>query len=139
MSETASPARLHQPDADSIHRLVHDFYADVRADPVLAPVFDAAIGDHWESHLGRMVDFWSTVALGTHSFRGNVFAKHMALDGVTPAHFTAWTRLWAEHTHALFEPGVARELQAVALGIARNLFRGYFGHWPMGEIAQAPH
>ena len=29
--------------------------------------------------------------------------------------------------HALFEPEVAREPRAVAHGIARKLFRGYFG------------
>ncbi|HZW21874.1 MAG TPA: group III truncated hemoglobin, partial [Noviherbaspirillum sp.] len=54
---------------DSITTLVGDFYADVRADPELGPVFDAVLAGHWEEHLDRMVDFWSTVVLHTHSFR----------------------------------------------------------------------
>ena len=78
-----------------------------------------------------MVDFWSTVALGSKSFKGNVFTKHMALTGVTPAHFAAWVRLWGEHTERRFAPEVAQGLQVAAHGIARNLFQGYFGSKPV--------
>lgn len=127
-----APSRPRQaPNAESLTKLVHSFYADVRADALLGPVFEEALRDRWEPHLGRMVDFWSTVVLGSKSFSGNVFAKHMALQGVTPAHFAAWVRLWGEHTDRLFEPDVARELQIVAHGIARNLFQGYFGTRPV--------
>lgn len=110
--------------------LVHSFYADVRADSLLGPVFEHALAERWEPHLDRMVEFWSTVALGSKSFSGNVFGKHMALESVTPAHFSAWVRLWGEHTERLFEPDDARELQFTAHGIARNLFQGYFGTLP---------
>lgn len=110
--------------------LVHSFYADVRADELLGPVFEQALAERWEPHLERMVEFWSTVALGSKSFSGNVFGKHMALSGVSPAHFTAWVRLWGEHTERLFEADDARELQITAHGIARNLFLGYFGTRP---------
>lgn len=110
--------------------LVHGFYADVRADPLLGPVFEQALADRWEPHLERMVAFWSTVALGSKSFTGNVFGKHMALADVTPAHFAAWVRLWGEHTERLFHAEDARELQITAHGIARNLFQGYFGMRP---------
>ena len=129
-----------EPSVESLTALVHGFYADVRADPLLGPVFEAALQDRWEPHLARMVDFWSTVALGSKSFRGNVFSKHMALTGVTPAHFAAWVRLWGEHTTRLFAPDVALELQTAAHGIARNLFQGYFGSRPVfahsGDTAQ---
>ena len=126
---------MNAPTTDSITALVHGFYADVRADPLLGPVFEDALRDHWESHLARMVDFWSTVVLGSKRVRGNVFTKHMALQGVTPAHFAAWVRLWGEHTNRLFTPEVAHELQTAAHAIARNLFLGYFGRRPtfMGD------
>ena len=120
----------NEPTVQSLTELVHSFYADVRADPLLGPVFEEALRDRWEPHLARMVDFWSTVALGSKRFRGNVFTKHMALQGVTPAHFAAWVRLWGEHTNRLFTPEVAHELQTAAHGIARNLFLGYFGTQP---------
>ena len=119
------------PDRAAIERLVERFYADVRADALLGPVFEAALHDRWEPHLARLVDFWSTVALGSKSFKVNVFTKHMALTGVTPAHFAAWVRLWGEHTERRFAPEVAQGLQVAAHGIARNLFQGYFGSKPV--------
>ena len=119
------------PSVESLTELVHSFYAAVRADALLGPVFEEALRDRWEPHLARMVDFWSTVALGHKRFRGNVFTKHMALQGVTPAHFAVWVRLWGEQTERLFAPEVARDLQITAHGIARNLFLGYFGTQPV--------
>ncbi len=123
-------APIATPDTASITRLVHGFYADVRRDPLLGPVFEAALQGRWEAHLARMVDFWSTVALGARSYRGNVVASHRPLDGVTPAHFAAWVRLWAEHTGRLFTPEVAQGLQQAAHGVARNLFRAMIGRLP---------
>jgi len=130
---TASPdsSGAHAPPSvESITRLVHGFYGDVRQDPLLGPVFEKALHGQWDAHLQRLVDFWSTVALGTRSFKGDVFGKHMALEGVTPAHFAAWVGLWQQHTHRLFAPDVAHDLQVAAHGIARNLFRGYFSNDP---------
>lgn len=129
-SGAPEPTQNRAPSAETITLLVHGFYADVRQHPLLGPTFEQAIGDRWDTHLQRLVDFWSTVALGTRSFRGDVFGKHMALQGVTPAHFAAWVGLWQAHTQRLFTPEVAHELQVVAHGIARNLFRGYFGSEP---------
>jgi hemoglobin len=74
-----------------------------------------------------MVEFWSTVMLGSRSFTGNVFARHMEVPGVTTLHFERWLHLWARHTQALFDRATACRLQDVAGGIARNLYRGYFG------------
>lgn len=131
LSTEAAPATRRGPvTRERLSTLVHAFYADVRADVLLGPVFEAALAERWEPHLARMVEFWSTVALGSKSFSGNVFGKHMALADVTPAHFAAWVRLWGDHTGRLFEADDARELQVVAHGIARNLFQGYFGTRP---------
>ena len=127
----SSPAPSPAPNLAQITALVHDFYADVRADPVLGPVFEQALHERWEPHLQRMVDFWSTIALGDKRYSGNVFAKHMALSGIAPEHFAAWVRLWGQHTERLFSPDVAHELQSVAHGIARNLYLGYFGTRPV--------
>lgn len=124
------PTSQLAPSVESITQLVHGFYGDVRRDPLLGPVFEKALHGQWDAHLQRLVDFWSTVALGTRSFKGDVFGKHMALEGVTPAHFAAWVGLWQQHTSRLFAPEVARDLQVAAHGIARNLFRGYFGNDP---------
>lgn len=111
---------------DSIATLVHEFYDGVRADPELGPVFAAAIDD-WPPHLARMVAFWSTTMLGTRTFQGNVYGKHMALPGVQPRHFQRWLALFGATAHRLFEPAVAQEFRTVAGRIAQSLQYGFFG------------
>lgn len=112
---------------ESITTLVHTFYDDVRADPVLAPVFNGAIGAHWETHLGRMVDFWCATMLKTKEFQGNVFAKHMALSGIEPAHFRRWLTLFEATATRLFDAPLAAEFTLVARRIAASLQLGFFG------------
>ncbi|MYN18009.1 globin [Rugamonas sp. FT107W] len=112
---------------ESIATLVHEFYDEVRADPVLQPVFDGAIGDNWTPHLARMVDFWSTVMLGSRNFQGNVFGKHMLLNGVTPDHFLRWLTLFEATATRLFNPADAAEFKTVARRIAASLQYGFFG------------
>ena len=132
--EAHAPASM-----ESITQLVHGFYGDVRQDQLLGPVFEKALHGQWDAHLQRLVDFWSTVALGTRSFKGDVFGKHMALEGVTPAHFAAWVGLWQQHTSRLFAPEVAHDLQVAAHGIARNLFRGFLGSDPAFVAPRSGH
>lgn len=111
----------------SITTLIHEFYDAVRADPELFPVFGAAIGPNWAPHLERMVDFWSTIMLGTKSFQGNVFGKHMLLEGVTQDHFVRWLALFEATSSRLFAPAVAQEFQVTARRIASSLQYGFFG------------
>lgn len=144
MSAHASPptgptSTITQLTPDTITQLVHGFYADVRLDPLLGPVFERALHGQWDAHLQRLVDFWSTVALGTRSFKGDLLGKHRALADVTPAHFSAWVRLWQQHTSRLLAPDVARDLHVAAHGVARNLFRGYFGHEPAFATPRHTH
>jgi hemoglobin len=114
-------------DRDGVAALVHTFYDAVRADAVLAPVFDAVIGDRWDTHLARMVDFWSTVMLGTKEFHGNVFGKHMALQGVEAAHFARWLTLFEQTAERLFSPVDASGFIVNARRIAASLQYGYYG------------
>ncbi|MBA5687391.1 group III truncated hemoglobin [Rugamonas apoptosis] len=111
----------------AIATLVHTFYDDVRADPELAPIFNNAIGDQWEPHLARMVEFWCTVMLGHKSFQGNVFGTHMQLSGVEPRHFRRWLDLFMATVQRLFAPEVAEEFLIVARRIASSLQYGYYG------------
>lgn len=110
----------------AIAQFVHEFYDDVRRDPELHTIFDAAIGDDWEPHLARMVEFWSTVMLATHEFRGNVYGTHMELDGVVPDHFRRWLALFDATAHRLFTPQLAGEFLVVARRIAASLQLGMF-------------
>lgn len=122
---------------ESIANLVHTFYDGVRADPELGPVFVQAIGDHWDTHLGRMVDFWCATMLKTAQFQGNVFGKHMALNGVEPDHFRRWLTLFEATAARLFEPALSDEFILVARRIAGSLQYGFFGK--VVVTSGAPH
>ena len=77
-----------------IAQLVDSFYAKVRQDEMLCPIFDKAIGDQWESHLATMRTFWSSVMLGCASYKGNPMAAHLRLPRLSPMHFERWLSLW---------------------------------------------
>lgn len=81
---------------EMIHALVHAFYAKVRKDPSLAPVFNRVIGDGWDVHLAKMCDFWSSVLLMTGRFKGAPMAAHAAIADIRPTHFARWLYLFTQ-------------------------------------------
>jgi len=104
-----------------LKRLVHLFYERVREEEALAPVFDAAITD-WPHHLGKMVDFWSSVMLTTGRYKGNPMMMHLRHKArITPELFTRWLALWNETAAEVMPPAAAAELQAKAARIAESL------------------
>lgn len=98
-------------DEALIERIVRGFYARVREDSLLAPVFGAVVED-WEPHLRTMMDFWSSVLLMTGRYHGRPMPKHMRLP-IGREHFVRWL--------ALFEATVREECggEAAALIIDR--------------------
>ncbi len=102
-----------------LHDLVHRFYARVRADAVLAPIFEARIKD-WGPHLERMVDFWSSVALMTGRYHGAPMPAHATLP-VTWAHFDRWLLLFRETAGQVCPPAGAAHVIERAERIARSL------------------
>ncbi len=83
-------------DEAYIALLVDTFYARVRQDPVLGPIFNGVIGDGWPRHLDRLKAFWSSVALSSGRYSGKPVPAHMALSGIEPEHFVRWLRLFRE-------------------------------------------
>lgn len=104
---------------EMLRDLVHRFYAKVRADPVLGPVFVARIHD-WGPHLDRMVAFWSSVALMTGRYHGAPMPAHATLP-VTWAHFDRWLALFRETARDVCPPEGAAHVVERAERIARSL------------------
>jgi hemoglobin len=105
-----------------IERLVRGFYAKVRSDGLLAPVFEARIKD-WEPHLEQMFAFWSSVALMTGRCHGTPMAKHLPLP-VDAAHFDRWLFLFEATARELCPPQAAAHFVALARRIAASLELG---------------
>jgi hemoglobin len=116
--------------------LVNSFYGKVREDPLLGPVFDSAISD-WPHHLGKMVDFWSSVMLTTARYKGNPLMMHLKhLARIRPPMFARWLELWGETAHEVLDDEGAAEVRAKAERIAESLQLGmFFKLQPRGTAA----
>ncbi len=105
-----------------IEQLVRAFYARVRADDVLGPIFEARIRD-WEPHLAQMFAFWSSVALMTGRYHGTPMVKHMRLP-VDAGHFDRWLALFEETAREVCPPEAAAHFMERARRIASSLEMG---------------
>jgi len=111
-------------DEAMIDRLVEGFYARVRDDGLIGPVFAERIDD-WGSHLAQMKLFWSSVALSSGAYQGRPMMKHLPLP-VDARHFDRWLELFRETARDLCPPVAAghfieraeRVAQSLELGIA---------------------
>ena len=110
-----------QIDEAALERLIPAFYARVRADAEIGPLFNEAVHD-WPDHLERLVAFWSSVMLTSGRYKGSPMAAHLKhRDMITPAMFDRWLAIWADTTNELLAPGAATAMQAKAARIAESL------------------
>lgn len=109
-----------------LRTLVERFYAKVRKDEVLGPVFDAAIAE-WPEHLDRLTDFWSSVMLASGRYKGNPMAAHLRqANAITPAMFDRWLALWTRTAGEVLAPEQAAAVRLKAERIAESLTLGLF-------------
>lgn len=109
---------------DEIRDLVHAFYARVRQDPALGPVFEAHIAD-WDEHLVKLTDFWSSILLRTRRYSGTPMPRHVALPDLVPDLFSTWLRLFRQTAFAQPNPVLAERACSAAERIAQSLWMGY--------------
>ena len=117
-------------DEERLAKLVECFYARVRADDQLGPVFNDAIAD-WPEHLEKLAAFWSSVMLTSGRYKGQpvpAHRKHAAR--ITPELFQRWLDLWSATTDELMAPSAAAALQAKAARIAESLQLALFFKLP---------
>lgn len=112
-------------DEALIERLVRRFYAAVRDDARLGPIFDARIAD-WESHLQRMFRFWSAVALMSGAYHGQPMEKHLPLP-VDARHFDRWLEIFEATAREVCAPPAAEHFIERARRIAQSLELGIAG------------
>lgn len=109
MMQTTPAAELPDEVSEAlVEKLVHTFYGRIRQDEVLAPIFDGIIGDRWDFHLAKMVNFWSSVTLKTGRYGGNPQQAHRQLGNlVTEAHFARWLSLFEATVAEICRGGAA--------------------------------
>lgn len=113
-------------DEAMIERLVHGFYAAIRQDSVLGPIFLSRITD-WDRHLARMCAFWSSVMLVSGRYAGRPMEAHARLP-IDGRHFDRWLALFEESAHRLCPPAAAGLFLSRARRIAQSLELGVAIH-----------
>lgn len=95
-------------DEALVRQVVETFYARARQDPVIGPVFNAAIAEpDWPEHIATITDFWASMLLGVARYQGRPMPKHLGIPGLADEHFRTWLRLWGETVVELCPPNVA--------------------------------
>lgn len=112
-------ARRTDIDEAMIERLVGAFYARVRDDALLAPIFAARIGD-WAPHLQRMCAFWSSIMLMSGRYRGQPMKMHQSLP-VDARHFDRWLDLFEQTAREVCPAGAADPFIERARRVAESL------------------
>lgn len=91
-----------------IRRVVDRFYAQAREDEIIGPVFKSAVPDErWQEHLDTIVNFWSSMLLGTRRYDGRPLRKHLLLPELEDKHFRRWLALFRRTLEDLCPPDVA--------------------------------
>lgn len=107
-----------------IKDVVHGFYAKIRADSYIGPIFQEKIGDEWDHHLALMCDFWSGVVLSTGRYKGQPMPKHIVLPNLDKPHFEHWLALFEENAYSVCPKEAADLFISRARKIAESLMLG---------------
>lgn len=117
---------------EDIHTLVTHFYAKVRKDPSLGPIFNQHITqDQWPLHLEKLTDFWESNLFDKQIYRGSPTKKHIQVDTnlhhtIEQTHFSRWLQLWFQTINELYTGEVANK----AKNRARKMATGqYIAIW----------
>ena len=119
---------------EEISNLVDHFYAKVRRDDLIGPVFNAMIDD-WPFHLAKLKDFWSTVMLRTGRYKGDPMMVHLPLP-LDPEHFHRWLTLFAETANEVMPPEHANSIILVSHRIGQN-FQAGIAYQKIAGVTQA--
>ena len=107
-----------ETEAD-VRALVDEFYAAIRDDALLNPIFSDVAQVNWAHHLPKMYAFWNGLILGQPGYRGHPFPPHTVLP-VGPEHFTRWVELFHATVDRHFTGAGAKRAKDAAASIAHT-------------------
>lgn len=99
--------------------LIPAFYARVRADELIGPIFDKVIADHWDEHLVKITNFWEALLFGGQDYHGRPFPPHIPL-GLRTEHFKRWLEIFFATVDEHYTGQKADEAKMRAFNIGRN-------------------
>ena len=117
---------------NDVEAIVSSFYAKVRVDETLGPIFNRVITD-WDLHLEHLTNFWNMNLFGVKDYSGDPISAHQHVDeqtpgGITPYHFGTWLNLWFETIDASYEGDIADIMKRRARKMQTPLMISIFEH-----------
>jgi hemoglobin len=105
-----------------VARLLAAFYAKVRRDPELAPVFEGIISHGWPAHMKRIESFWRTALRLSRGYHGPDFMPaHLKHSAIRAEQVDRWLVLFAETVDEIAPPSLRARFLHVAQAMAENL------------------
>ena len=107
-----------------IELLVNNFYAKVKADTLIGPIFTDKAKVNWDRHLPMMYDFWENALFYSGGYFGNPIATHKRLNRMFPLlpdHFQRWRELFLETLDEHFSGEKASLARQKAMSISALL------------------
>jgi hemoglobin len=127
-------ANLSQTSAEGIDRslialVVRHFYARVRADAVLGPIFNRRVED-WLDHEAKITRFWSSVLLMSGEYHGSPMQVHLGIPDLGRSDFDRW--------QALFDQALASSCDADQAAAFRSRAARIAEAFQFARAAQRP-
>jgi hemoglobin len=108
-------------DERMIQAVVDEFYAAVRLDGLIGPIFNSAIApERWPARLDKLCDFWSGALLGSSRYDGRPLPPHLSIPDLGDQHFQRWLKLFSVAVRRTCPPDAADLFMARALRITHS-------------------
>jgi hemoglobin len=104
---------------EDVRLLVDEFYAAIKADALLNPIFTDVAHVDWDRHLPKMYAFWNALLLGISGYNGSPFAPHQKLP-VGREHFQRWVALFHATVDRNFAGARAKQAKDTAASMAHT-------------------
>lgn len=122
-----------------IRAVVYEFYDYIRADELLAPIFNDRIPEKlWGVHLDKMCDFWSSSLLRSGRYEGRPLPPHLNIAELSDEHFERWLTLFHKTVDRLCSPEVAEIFFSLARRVARSFRMAVAFHRGQDSLAIQP-
>ena len=110
-----------------IEKLLPHFYASVRRNERLGPIFHKYIGENdadWAPHFARIGDFWVNVMLQERAYQGNPMQVHLCIPEIRSEDFEIWLGLFDKAASEVLSQEKAAAFSLFAHRIGRSLAMG---------------
>ncbi|MBB3993716.1 hemoglobin [Sulfitobacter undariae] len=109
--------------SEQVDLVVARFYARLRDDPQLGPVFATHV-QNWPLHEEKIARFWRNALLYEREYDGNPMLVHREAGNVQAAHFSIWLDIFDVVLTDTLPPDLAAQWSALAHRIGRGLRLG---------------